>query len=65
MIEIFDDIPEIVKHQAEAVFKIALLQKDVPSVVQLLNDYVNSCIDEEEQEFINFYFQMKFEELKQ
>lgn len=63
MIEIFDTIPEEIKKSTETIFNIALMQKSVSAAAKLLNNYVESCINDEEREFANFYFQMKFEEL--
>lgn len=64
MIEIFDNIPMSVKMDTELIFKIATMQKDVIAAAKMLNDYVNSCKNLEEKEYADFYFQMKFEELK-
>lgn len=64
MTEIFSEIPTSVKMDTELVFQIALMQNNIPSAAKILSEYVDSCENEEEKEYANFYFQMKFEELK-
>lgn len=63
MVEIFEDIPQRVKDQAELIFELALLQPNFISAVKTLNDYTNTCIDDREREFVEFYFNMKMESL--
>lgn len=63
MVEIFEDIPQRVKDQAELIFELALLQPNLISAVKTLNDYTNTCIDDREREFVEFYFNMKMESL--
>lgn len=63
MVEIFEDIPQRVKDQAELIFELALLQPNLVSAVKTLNDYTNICVDDREREFVEFYFNMKMESL--
>ena len=63
MVELFTEIPEEAKKRAEFVFNMALRQNDMLNAVKILNEYTNSCVDEEEQEFVEFYFRMRLEEL--
>lgn len=63
MVEIFEDIPQRVKDQAELIFELALLQPNFISAVKTLNDYTNICVDDREREFVEFYFNMKMESL--
>ena len=63
MIEIFDDISERAKDWARFTFDMALRQPDLPSAIKVLNDYTNACLDEREQEFVEFYFKLKLENL--
>lgn len=63
MVEIFEDIPQRVKDQAELIFELALLQPNFISAVKILNDYTNICVDDREREFVEFYFNMKMESL--
>ena len=63
MVELFENIPEEAKKRAEFVFDMALRQNDMLNAVKILNEYTNSCVDEEEQEFVEFYFKMRLEEL--
>lgn len=63
MIEIFENIPEEVKSRAAFIFDMAMRQKYVPDIIKVLNEYTDTCSDEEEREFVEFYFTMRFEEL--
>lgn len=64
MVEIFSDIPEAVKINTELTFRTALAQNSVAAAAKILSEYVDSCSNDEEKEYANFYFQMKFEELR-
>lgn len=63
MIEIFEDIPQEIKDQVSFVFEMALLQPDLPSAVNVLKNYTNTCRNEREKEFVEFYFNMRMENL--
>lgn len=63
MIEIFEDIPQEIKDQASFVFEMALLQPDLLSAVNVLKNYTNACRNEREKEFVEFYFNMRMENL--
>ena len=63
MVEIFEDIPQKVRDQAEFIFELALLQPDFISAIKTLNDYTNICSDDREREFVEFYFNMRMESL--
>ena len=61
--EIFVNIPERVKKQAKFVFDMAMRQKNLLFATQMLNDYTNTCFDEEEKDFVNFYFNIRMEQI--
>ena len=63
MTEIFSNISKEQKEKAEFIFNIAS-KKDLISTLITLNDYTNSCPTEEEREFVEFYFNMRLEQLK-
>ena len=64
MTEIFYNISKKQKDNAEFIFNLALQEKDILSTLNLLNTYTNFCPTEEEQKFIEFYFNMRLEQLK-
>lgn len=64
MEELFVNIPDSVKEQAKFVFEMAMRQKDIVHMVNVLNEYTATCQNEEEKEFVEFYFNMKMEQLK-
>lgn len=61
-IEIFANLPEEIKQQDEMFVNMAFLQTDAKTIAVMINNYINSCVDEEEKEFIDFYFKMKLQE---
>ena len=61
--EIFINIPEKVKKQAEFIFDMAMRQKNLLSATRMLNNYTNTCFDEEEKDFVNFYFNVRMEQI--
>lgn len=63
MIELFPDIPEQVRKNAEFMFEMALRQKNILSTIKVLNEYTETCSSEEEKEFVEFYFNMRMEQL--
>ena len=63
MIEIYSDIPEWVKLQAKSWFDLALRQKNPGVGIKMLNDYKNSTLSDYEREFVDFYFNLRMEEL--
>ena len=63
MIELFPDIPEQIRKNAEFMFEMALRQKNILSTIKVLNEYTETCSSEEEKEFVEFYFNMRMEQL--
>lgn len=63
MTEIFENIPDSVKETAQQVFDLALLLKTPQAIANFLSEYTNSCQNEEEQEFVRFYFNMRMAQL--
>lgn len=63
MIELFPDIPEQVRKNAEFMFEMALRQKNILSTIKVLNEYTETCSSEEEKEFVEFYFNMRMEQM--
>ena len=63
--ELFVNIPEEVKERTKLVADFALTQLQLPEAVKMLAQYTNTCFDEEEQDYVDFYFNMRFEQLKE
>ena len=63
MIELFTDIPDYEKQMVELLVNLALLQDDLFKAGKMLEDYRKLC-DEELQEYMDFYFYLKLEELR-
>lgn len=63
MIELFENISEKSRKQAEFIFDMAMLQPNISSTLKVLNDYTDACFNEEEKQFVEFYFNLRMENL--
>ena len=63
MIELFTNIPENVKKQNELVINFIFNTLDPDSGLKFIQNYISSCQNEEEKDFIRFYFNMRLEQL--
>ena len=63
MIEIFTNIPEEVKEQTKLVVNFIFSQLNPEQGLKFIESYISSCQDEEEKNFIRFYFNMRMEQL--
>lgn len=64
MTELFTELPDNVKRQAEKFVDMTLQNDDPFDIVNILNEYTDSCQSEEEREFVQFYINMRLEEMK-
>lgn len=64
MTELFTELPDNVKRQAEKFVDMTLQNDDPFDIVNILNEYTESCQSEEEKEFVQFYINMRLEEMK-
>ena len=68
MIELYDNIKEEVKEVAQVAWNLALMQKDPSKAAQFLHtvtEYYKQLYTQEEIEFLQFYFNMKMELMKE
>ena len=68
MQEIFENVSDTTKELAETAWKLALSQKDPMRAAKFLNNvigYYQHVLSEEEIEFLQFYFNMKMEMMKE
>lgn len=63
MTEIFANIPEEVKKQTQLVANFIFSQLEPESGLKFIENYISSCENEEERDFIRFYFNMRMEQL--
>jgi hypothetical protein len=64
MTELFTNVPETVKERARNFVDMTLLNSDPFDIVNILNEYTESCQNEEEQKFVRFYINLRLEEMK-
>ena len=64
MKELFTDVPEIVRAQARFWVEMGLRQRNPLDGLKMISEYANSCSNEEEKAFVDFYFHMRMEQLK-
>ena len=68
MTEIFEDISDEIKQLAEGAWAITLSQENPIKAAEFLNsvtNYYTNILTEREMEFLQFYFQMKMEMMKE
>lgn len=63
MVELFTNIPEEIKIQTELVANFVFNNFEPEAGLKFIQSYISSCQDEEEQDFIRFYFNMRLEQL--
>ena len=61
--EIFQDISKEFKACAEFIFNMAARQTNPQSALKILNNFTNICVNEEEKQFVEFYFNLRMEQL--
>lgn len=63
MVELFAELPEEIKRKNELIIDYALQKFDPEQCLSFISNYINSCEDEEEKQFVIFYFSLKMEQL--
>lgn len=63
MIEIYKDIPEEARKQTELVANFIFSNFEPEAGLKFMESYIASCENEEEKDFIRFYFNMRMEQL--
>ena len=63
MTELFSNISDVSKQNAEFMFNMAIKQPTIAAAAQMLHEYTETCYDEEEKQFVEFYFNMRLEQL--
>ena len=67
MVEIFQNVREEVKQTADTAWQLALAQKNPMKAAEFLNQvtrYYENIYTDEEMDFLQFYFNMKMEMIK-
>lgn len=64
MTELFTNIPEHVKQQAKAWVDLAFHQTNLLDGAKMIKEYHDACFTDEEKDFVDFYFRMRLEQLK-
>ena len=63
MIELFANIPKEVKEQTEVVANFVFLNFEPEPGLKFIQSYISSCEDEDERDFVRFYFNTRLEQL--
>lgn len=63
MTEIFASIPEEVKTQTQLIADFIFSQLEPEAGLKFIENYISSSENEEERDFIRFYFNMRMEQL--
>ena len=63
MVEIFANIPEEIREQTRLIANFIFSQLEPEAGLKFMESYISSCQNEEEKEFVRFYFNMRLEQL--
>ena len=64
MIELFPNVPQHIRDLAKEWVDLALRQSNPFEGVKMVSNFANSCSTEEEKEFVDFYFRLRMEQIK-
>ena len=64
MVELFPNVPEHIRELAKNWVDLALKQPNPFEGVKMVSNFAHSCKTEEEKEFVDFYFRLRLEQLK-
>lgn len=63
-IELFVELPQIIKDTIRTYIDSILKDFQLLDAAKIISEFANNCVDEEEQNFIDFYFNLKLEEMQ-
>lgn len=58
MIELFPDVSPTFKKYARFIIEQALYQKDILTSIQMIKEFSDTCINESEKDFMDFYLNL-------
>ena len=64
MIELFADLPVVVKEEIAKIIDTAFDTLELRECAELIAEFAKNCSNQEEQDFIDFYFNLKLEQMK-
>ncbi len=64
MIELFENLSEETKQMITSYVDMALIAVEPMKLPQLISDFANAMTTEEASDFVDFYFKLKLEELR-
>ena len=64
MIELFENLSEETKQMITSYIDMALIAIEPMKLPQLISDFANAMTTEEASDFVDFYFKLKLEELR-
>ena len=63
MIELFPDVTTTFKKQTKFLVDLAVKQENILKATKMIKDFSDTCINESEKDFIQFYLHLKALEL--
>lgn len=64
MVELFTELPQEIKNGIRMYVDSVLEDFQLLNAAKVISEFANSCNDEEEQDFVDFYFNLKLEEMQ-
>ena len=65
MTELFANIPQRVREQTNFWVDFVFSQKNTAKAIEMLEEYRNSCLNEEEKEYLDFIVNIKAEQIQE
>ena len=64
MIELFTELPQEIKNEIRTYIDSILNNFQLLDAANIISEFANNCTNKEEQDFIDFYFNLKLEQLQ-
>ena len=64
MIELFPDLPTAIKQEIANIINAAFESLEIHDCTELIAKFANNCTNEDEKNFIDFYFKFKLEQIR-
>ena len=64
MVELFTELPQEIKDGIRMYVDSVLKDFQLLDAVKIISEFANACTNQDEQDFIDFYFNLKLEEIR-
>lgn len=64
MVELFAELPQMIKDTIRTYIDSVLNDFQLLDAAKIISEFANTCTNQDEQDFIDFYFNLKLEEMQ-